>query len=344
MAVRGYNSYHGRRKTGRVILIAALVLVLLAAAAFLILQDWIVYQSDGSITLALPFLRGEDSPQAGEDGGGDSPPVEILPEGGADDKAEEPLRARVLTAQALCAGGATDLSREGYNAFLTEVKGFNGTYAYLSQQATSQAVADGAVSQSQLAEAVEAAGGLRAIALVGCFHDSFHAFADMAGAGICQQGGYIWYDNLSSHWMDPAKEGTRTYMAAVLRECADMGFDEVVLTDFGYPTLGNLGNIDYSGLTVTKTEALCGFLEEMRRQAGDALSLSLSLTEDQVLRGTDETSGLDLEAFLPLVDRLYISDVTDAGAVRAAAAAAGGQEEKLVLSMAGEGENSSFVQ
>lgn len=349
MAVRGYHSYHGRRRAGRVALVVLLVLVLLAAAAFLILQDRIIYQSDGSITIDLPFFRGDGQTASDpEGGGGENLPVEILPEEdgqGTDGQSEaEPLRAGVISVEELCAGGAGSLEQAGCNAFLTEVKGFNGTYYYISQQASRQALADGAVTQSALTEAVEGTDGLWAIARVGCFHDSFHAFADMTGAGICQSGGYIWYDNLSSHWMDPAKDGTRAYMAAVLDECADMGFDEVVLTDFGYPTLGNLQNIDYSGLTVTKTEALCGFLEEMRRQAGDRLVISLELSESQVLQGTDQVSGLDLEAFLPLVDRLYISDVTQEQQVWAAVEAAGGQDADLVLSMAGGEENPVFVQ
>ena len=310
---RGYHSYRGRPRAGKILLVVVLVLLLAVSGGYLLLQDYLVYESDGTISLNLPFLQGGGDKE--EDQG--DVDLEILPPDGADGQsAGERENAFGMTAQELCAQG---LPQSGYDAVVVEMKGFNGTFQYSSRYAKTKALADDAVTQTQITEALSAAGdGIRLTAEVGCFHDSFHAFSDMTGAGICQEGGYIWYDRLRSHWMDPAKEGTRTYMAQVANECVDMGFTEILLTDFGYPTEedGDLSQIDYSGLTVTKTEGLTGFLTSLRDSLPEEITLSVELSEEQILGGADPVSGVDAAAIAPLVDRIYLPSLTDEAAVR----------------------------
>lgn len=312
-ANRGYHSYRGRPRAGKILLVVLLVLLLLLSGGYLVLQDHIVYESDGSIT--FDFLNREQERHT-EEGQGDLE-LEILPpDDGTAEGTAQTITLFTMTAQELCSQG---LPQGGYDGAAVEMKGFNGTFQYTSRYAASKALADGAVSQTQVTEALSAAGEeTRLTAVVGCFHDSFHAFSDMAGAGICQSGGYIWYDNLRSHWMDPAKEGTRTYMAQVAQECVDMGFTEILLTDFGYPTAdnGDLSQIDYSGLTVSKTEALTGFLTALRENLPEGVELSVELTEEQILAGADPESGVDAAAIAPLVDRIYLPALTDEAAVR----------------------------
>src|SRR5699024_5628914 len=120
------------------------------------------------------------------------------------------------------------------------------------------------------------------------------AAADMEGAGICQSTGYIWFGVGNSHWLDPAKPGARAYLCGVAAECREMGFDEVLLRTFGYPTGGNLYKIDEASRSLSKEEALELLLEELRETLdGDAL-LSVELTAEQVLAGSDSVSGVDL--------------------------------------------------
>ena len=77
MAAKGYQNYHGKKNGKRILLAVILAVVLVLAAAFLILQDYIVYESDGSITLDLPFLHQREEDTGIEDGG-EHLPVEIL--------------------------------------------------------------------------------------------------------------------------------------------------------------------------------------------------------------------------------------------------------------------------
>ena len=324
---RGYRSYHGRRSTGKILLAAALVLVLLGAAAYITIQNFVVYESDGSIRLDLPFFHRDEAGGEAEDG--DLPPVEILP--GDGEAQAEPLRAGVLSAAQLCGAGALEALEAGdCDGLVVEMKGDNGFFYYTSELAKPRATADSAVSQARMSAVLAEAEELQAIARISCFHDSFYAFSDMAGAGICQSSGYIWYDNQSSYWLEPSKQAARDYLYAVAGECVAMGFDQILLSGFTYPTEGNLSQIDYSHMTVSKEDALCGFLTGLREAVGEEIPLSVELSEAVVLAGRDETAGLDLARILPLVDRVYVA-AADEQAVLDAVTAAGGTENQVVF-------------
>ena len=336
---RGYHSYHGRTSGKKIALIVVMLLLLLISGGYLLLQDYIVYESDGSISLDLPFFHWFEKDWEEDDGG--ELPIEILPGGdedGEDDGQEPPveehMEGETLSAQDLCRGNYA-LSA-GTDTVVVEMKGFNGMFAYDSRQATSQAVEKDSVAQSAVSQALEGE-ERKAVARVGCFHDSFHAYADMTGAGICQPSGFIWYDNLRSHWMDPSKEGTVTYMAAVLQECASMGFDEILLTDFTYPTEGSLSGIDYSYMTVTKAQALLSFLQEMQQAV--EIPVSVELSQEQILQGADETSGVDPAAIAAQADKIYVTGADDREAVRQALG-----EDVSIVWVTGSGDEATYQQ
>jgi len=68
--------------------------------------------------------------------------------------------------------------------------------------------------------------------------------------GLAHPGGYLWADEDYRYWLNPAKEGTVSYLASIGLELREMGFDEVVYFDFHFP---DTENIVFSG---DKTEAL----------------------------------------------------------------------------------------
>ena len=334
MAVRrGYRSYRGRRSGGKTALTIVLALALVLAALYLVLQNFIIYESDGSMRVDLPFFRQEDGAGDGADDG-EIPPVEILP-GEAPEDAAAPVNAQEVSAAALCGdeeAAFRALREAGRTGFVVEMKGDNGFFRYTSDLARPNATAEDAVSQTRMSAALAAAeeAELTAAARIYCFHDSFFAFSDMAGAGICQSSGYIWYDEQSSYWLEPSKAAARDYLCAVASECVDMGFRALLLSGFTYPTAGDQDQIDYSHMTESKADALCGFLTQLRQTVGEEIPIAVELPEAAVLSGADETAGLDLGRLLPLVDRICVS-AEDPEAVLAAAREAGARPDQVVF-------------
>ena len=86
MTTKGYHRYRGRNTRGKVALVIVLVLILLAAVAYLLTQEYVVYDDEGKAHLELPWSRKEpEKPQP------DSTPV---PDD-VDITREEPQRQKV---------------------------------------------------------------------------------------------------------------------------------------------------------------------------------------------------------------------------------------------------------
>lgn len=349
---KGYQSYHGRRSTGTRLLIILLAVILVAACGFLVMQRYISYTYDGGMYVDLPLVGRIDlpvppAPSEPEEPEPEEPEVNLVvdapqepvqPVAPAEPAEPEPAvygERHLVELAALPADAAalqTQLAAAGANGFAYRVRDDTGLVHYASTSALKQAVA----ADAPAAGTVSALCGLEgtvSVARFNALHDSYYAFANMKDAAICQRNGYVWYDNRSYHWLDPAKELARSYVIGLAMECAQMGFDEILLEDFAYPAAGRLQKIDYSGNTIGKTEALTLLLQQLR----DALEpygtrLSLLLTEELLQTGVDEESGQSLAALLPLVDAVYVSTADPASAqALLTAAAAGGEVPALVV-------------
>lgn len=336
MGTKGYHSYRGRRGARRVLGIALLALILLAACVYLFLQRYVTFTDSGEVRLDLPFFQQEeDIPDAepSADGGSEDvnlvigDPEEQTPE--AEETAAPYGDHRLVGLSALPADGdalAETLAAQGANGFVYTVKDNTGKVTYDSAVALRDAVAgDGA--DSSLLSALCQQEGVVSVARLNCFHDSYYAFAHMESAGICQSSGYIWYDNLSYHWLDPAKEQARSYVIDLALECARLGFDELLLEEMCYPSAGKVEKIDYSGNVLGKTQALVQFLTELKEAlAPYDVRIALLLDEETLLTQDGgvlaETTGQDLAQLLPLVDAVYARTSDPAAAESALAAAA----------------------
>ena len=352
MALKGYHSYRGRQGIWRRLFVALLVLILIAACAFLFLQRYITYSDDGSFYLELPFEldwkipfldddskdtemtpgadqdmnlvvdRPPEDPEEGGEGQEDQTTGEEPPENDPvqEDTSEPYLPLRLVELSDLPQDEASlidTLVAAGADGFVFRVKKDLGKVSYASTVAIADAIEETAVSYELLARLC-AQEDVYTVASINCFHDSLYAFANMAAAGICQSNGYIWYESdMGGHWLDAEKEAARNYIINFALECAQLGFDELLLDGVQYPTRGKLHKIDYSQNTMGKTEALVLFLTELEKALEPyGVRISLRLDED-VARGlTDNTadSGFDVQAILPLVDSVYVA-TDDAEAV-----------------------------
>lgn len=340
MANKGYNSYRGRRRGKQNLLIFLLVLVLLAACAFIFLQRYVTYADDGSFYLDLPFFQKQEPPPApAADSGETEQDMNLIidtPEDPEPEQTVSPYGERRLVELAELPADASELSgmleEAGANGFVCTLRDNTGRVYFDSTAAIRTAVKDAPAGGTVLSELC-AAEGVVSVARLNCFHDSYYAWDNMESAGICQSTGYIWYDNLSYHWLDPAKEQARRYVISLALECAELGFDELLLEEACYPASGNLEKIDYSGNELGKTEALVCFLTELR-EAVSSYDVKLSLLLDGRLftqeGGYAAASGQELAQLLPLVDAVYVN-AADVDAAQEALTAAAGEADLPAL-------------
>lgn len=289
-APRGYNRYRGRNPLWKKVVALLLILVIILAVAFMVLQDRVVYDDTGTPHLPRPAGQGETSGSQPVDPGElDITIEEALPE-------QEPLRAVELTE---LPPGETDplaaMPAGEYDAVAVTMKDAAGrTYHAAEAQRTAIAALTG--------------GDCRTIARVSCFLDPKAAKADVEGMGLKNTGGYIFYDGNNTNWLDPGKAAARQYLCGIAKELADLGFDELLLTNMSYPTEGKIDKIDYG--EALKPAALADFLREIRETVGEDVTVSIELPAGTILSGSDPVSGIVLADLAPLADRIYA--VTDA--------------------------------
>lgn len=247
----GYGSYRGRSGAGGVlkgIVLFLFVVLILAVAAFFYLQQYMVFEDDGSSHLELPFFQRESHPP--DDLPTPSAPVvqtaQPSPTPTPDPTPQQAaVRPVVLAREALYDGTAADAVTEGGgNAALFDMKWDTGELGWVTDQPlaiTAQlSAADPAVNVAIQAAAGE--DGVYRIARISCFKDNLLSNADTSLA-ILTNSGYRWTDTASVRWISPTNETVRAYLTALCVELSGLGFDEILLDNAGYPTQGKLGYI-----------------------------------------------------------------------------------------------------
>jgi len=314
MGTRGYSSYRGRGAGWKILLAIVLVLIIVVAASVIYIQQYVVYSADGRRQIVLPWQKEEEEvPPAENQGDSPLPEVDVVVQEPEEPEPKE-TTAYSLPVKALSqADWGENMPPEGYNAAAVRLKTSNGTIYFDSANAVSGAV-EVSKDPGDTAAAlnlITSQEGLYTIASMSCLQDFKAANADVEGRGLKNTGGYIFYDGNNSLWLDPAKPGAREYVCALAKEIAELGFDELLLTDFSYPTVGKINKINYN-TDVPLANNLDLLLTDLRTalESYDIL-LSVEIPETVITEGPDAVSGLDLSRLVNKVDRIYVATTAD---------------------------------
>ena len=317
---RGYRSYRGRGTKKKVLLAVLLCLVILAATAVIVIQEYVVYDADGTPHLSIPWQQAEeDAPQE---------EVDLVIQ-----EPETPPASRILAlgaaplTQADWEETATALRDGTWNACAVTLKDADGTVYFESRTALPGSTETAEDTTAALAEMTRAGReSVYPIARISALLDPVAARSDVSGMGLMNTGGYIFYDGNNLNWLDPSKEAAQAYVSGFAVEAAELGFREIVLTDFSFPTEGSLDKITYPEAGTRASLRAC--LEAVRSaldQAGyEDVALSVEVPAAVVVGGYEERSGLALADLADIVERVYAAATAEQAAALSAAAAAAG--------------------
>ena len=174
------------------------------------------------------------------------------------------------------------------------------------------AVAGGSASDTAIQGLVDS--DYYTIGRISTLHDSLYAYEHMTDAAVCQLTGFVWYDTNSTHWLAPEKQAARQYVTDIVTECAQMGFDELLLEDFHYPREGRMSRIKTDERTMTQQEALALLADDIHtalEQAGYKGKLSVSVDADIALAGSEANSGIVMSELTEKFDRVYVKVTAD---------------------------------
>ena len=319
---KGYRNYRGRGPRWKILAAILLCLVILTAGGVIWAQGHIVFDAEGMAHLDLPWQQEEtESPE-------DPGELDLVIQEPA---APSEVRVWQIAAAPLTAEAAqsakTTAEQMTCNAFAVTVKDREGRIFFDSPTAVPGTVETAPDTAETLAAmlAEDGAGDGWTVARISCLLDPAASKADVEGMGLKNTGGYIFYDGNNATWLDPGKEKTRAYLSRLAVECAQLGFDELLLSDLTFPTQGKLKKIAYP--EGEKSAALLSVLAAVRTALDDAgfesVALSVELPETVLATGADETAGLDLKTIAGAVDRIYGTVAAEQldGAVQAVSAA-----------------------
>ncbi|MEQ2456411.1 putative glycoside hydrolase [Flavonifractor hominis] len=304
---KGYGSYRGRNRGRNVLIVLIVVLLVLLAlgiGALIWLDGHVVYSADG-VTIDLPFLHGQ---QPEED---DTPvtvttPPPATPSPTPTPEPEEPFRGMMLPTSALTDGtAAAQVEAAGANAAIFDMKTDGGQLNYASSLPLAVQTGASATDES-LNDAIRQLndGDVYTVARISCLRDNIVPRAEMPLALHTSAGN--WRDWGDYRWLSPFNEQAVDYVCGVCRELAELGFDEILLDNWAFPTQGELSwlqeddNYDAEGVS----QALEEFLQQIDAQLDAFPEVTLSLvTTPTVLEGGTE-GGQTLELLSTYADRV----------------------------------------
>lgn len=292
---KGYNSYRGRTSTGRLALVAALVLVLLGALAYLAMQNYLVYDESGQVHLALPFLEKQEQ---GDEGDSAAP---VLPDEVEVERIEpefphvkvEALHAVRLPDDCLWWGADYILNTLAPEDMVLAVKRTTGGITYATE---AQPPAGVTVETGRPIDCLKTllSSGRYTVGQIVCFSDSAFARA-LPESALVRENGSVWYDGSGQAWLDPTDAEVLRYLTALCSECGALGFNEVLLDAFTYPATGQVEAI--ANDAADRTQALTDVAKSLRAALPEGVALSVTC---------DGTGELSVSELADLFDRLYV--------------------------------------
>ena len=315
--MNNYRSYRGKTPKWKVLLAVVLVLVIIASLAVMHLQNYLVYDETGTPHFWLPEKKTE-SVEA-------PPPADLVVE-----EVPEPEVAAVeyLAAAAVQTGAEAQelLTAAGESdGVILPLKGEEGTVFFRSQSAVSGAVQAADETAQAIAAVVSRADS--SAARLTCFLDPRATRMDARGMALLNISGYLFYDGSNSCWLDPGKQPAREYLCALASEAAQLGFDELVLANVGYPTAGKLENIRYG--ETEPEENLKAFLQELTAALEPySTALTIEMSAGGILGGEEGKLSLALAA--EFASRI-VAQVEDEGDIEALSAAVTAANEETVF-------------
>jgi hypothetical protein len=293
-------TYRNKLLLRRALIIFAIVLVVLfvlGCIGFAYLGRYVVYTEDGAHFSILSSST-EDAPESSEKIAISSinlvtgEPISAGDMLGVDSRMPEADQVQgVLVDYETLVDGTTlssiDLTDEGSNTLVLEMRK-NGS------DILDTAAVEQLISRAQ-------AQGTWLVAMISCLSDSNYAAAH-ADQAIQVYGGTLWTDDAGNDWLDPAQSDVIDYVAQLVVQLSDMGFDEVILADFYLPTDDR---IDYDTGDQSRSEIVTDAYEDL-----------LDATMDYCQLGLLITNPVDGHQAMDAADRIYVY-YQDGGTARA---------------------------
>lgn len=137
---------------------------------------------------------------------------------------------------------------------LLDVKSIYGNFFY-SSKVSSRRNSDLNTAEVDALISYLVSSGYYVIARLPALRDYYYGLNNVSH-GLPTAGGYLWMDDDYCYWLNPASQGTQTYLIQIINELKGLGFDEVVLCDFYFPETNSIVFKGDKAQTISETAKL----------------------------------------------------------------------------------------
>ena len=248
------------KRTALILLVLALCLSLVGAVWFIWLGRHVIYTRDRGAVLNMS-MSDKFAP------GKPAQPVETVPVNIYYNEGENAINtAAELTqivgyyadAEALQNGVGTVLEQvktlPAATPIMIDVKNAKGAFFYSSSVSSKR---DSDIDTATMDELIAYLDDnhMYAIARLPALRDYEYGLHHVSD-GLPTSGGYLWADDDYCYWLNPASQGTVTYLISIVTELKALGFDEVVFDNFYFPDTDKIvfnGDKDQAIASAAKT-------------------------------------------------------------------------------------------
>ena len=177
---------------------------------------------------------------------------------------------------------------EGRDGVVIPMKGPDGKLAWVSAlpQAADSGGSWALPARNEAIRAMNETKGLYTVAKISCFRDDTLAKA-CPSLALKRDSGSPWRDREGHCWLDPSEPGVLSWCAGLCRELAELGFDEILLTDCAFPTGEGTEDLILPAEPAAVLERFSRQLQKALKEYPVVLSIEAVAAED----GPDPDSG-----------------------------------------------------
>ncbi len=295
------------------ILLTILLLTGVASAFFLLFFRGYVVDTAAGPRLQLPFLAAQGAEPPVREALSPTPGVTVMDDADASSTLLTPLHAVGIDITAVDEGSVEEQMRQaGCNAVVVDMRDDDGALSYISKlpEAIEAAASDATPGRNEAIRRMNANPNIYSIARISCFSDE-KVGALLPAWTILRAGGVSWRDAAARPWLAPDNEAVQTYLLAICREVAALGFDEILLRTCAYPD-SPTGSFQGDDTQVKQTradtlDAFYGAVQRVLAEEGVNLSLSWEASAPERTVGT-QYNGQSPEQLLLCADRIWTAD------------------------------------
>ena len=202
----------------------------------------------------------------------------------------KPFRAAFLAPEDI---GRALQAAKGKDGIVVTMKGPDGKLGWVSSlpRAADSGASCALPARNEAIRTMNGTKGLFTAAKISCLRDDALAKA-YPSLALKRTSGSLWQDREGRRWLDPSEPGVLSWCTGLCRELAELGFDEILLTNCAFPTGEGTEDLILPADPAAVLDRFCRQLQKNLMGDSVVLSIEAVTAKDRPDPGSGQTPAL----------------------------------------------------